>query len=190
MFDAGLDRESAMTNSMTRSVQTRTKSAAILFASLSFAACGPNPSGPSGVTVPQDAILLQVQAIPDSVLRSHYSGVTDRRRLVVRDAARWAELWNELTALQQPRPPIPTIDFSRETIIFASMGLRGTGGYSIQIPRVQEAGGALYASVREVRPGPACIVTQAETAPVVAVRVRQHSGEVLFVEESETRSCN
>jgi hypothetical protein len=178
-----------MTNSLTHSMQACSKSAAILLASLSIAACGPNPSGPSAVTVPQGAVLLQVQALPDSVLRAHYSGVKDRRRLVVRDAARWAELWNELTALQQPRPPVPVIDFSKETVIFASMGLRGTGGYSIQIPRVQEAGGALYATVREVRPGPACILTQAETAPVVAVRVRQHSGDVLFVEESETRSC-
>ncbi|MES2521447.1 MAG: protease complex subunit PrcB family protein [Gemmatimonadota bacterium] len=154
-----------------------------LTAGCDSATTAPPPGVPAGSTA------LQVLTVPDSVAQHLYSGIKDRRRLVIRDMVTWTQLWNEATQQRQPRPPVPQVDFTREVLIVASMGSRPTGGYSIDIPNVYESGGQRYVVVREVSPGAGCVLTQALTAPVIAVRVSQHAGSTSFVEEPRTRPC-
>lgn len=139
--------------------------------------------------VPAGAVALQMEQLPDDVAQYLYSGVNDRRRLFIKDAAAWTALWAEVTANLQPPPPVPAIDFDTEAVVVASMGTRPSGGYSIAIEGVYEADGKLYVEVREVSPGSNCITTAALTAPVHAVRVPTRTGPVVFVEHAETRSC-
>jgi hypothetical protein len=129
-------------------------------------------------------------AVPDAVAQHLYSGISDRRRLVIRDMAAWTQLWNEATQQRAPRPPVPQVDFTRDVLIVASMGSRPTGGYGIEIPNVYESGGQRYVVVREISPAANCILPQAVSAPVVAVRVSRHAGATTFVEETRTRSCD
>jgi hypothetical protein len=140
-------------------------------------------------TLPPGAVTRQTVALPDSVARHLYSGITQRRRVVVQDAATWTQLWNEATAQVQPRPAVPQVDFSRESIVVASMGTRTTGGYAIEIVSAYDNGSRRSVVVREVSPPHTCGITQALTAPVVAVRLPYHSGTVEFIETSQTRAC-
>jgi hypothetical protein len=113
----------------------------------------------------------------------------NRERTVIRDRTTWVALWARLVSDLQPAPPVPDIDFSREMIVVASMGLRPTGGFSIRIEGVYEAEGQLYVTVRETSPGPTCVTIQVLTAPVDVHRVAVHPGPVNFVERATTSDC-
>ncbi len=139
--------------------------------------------------VPGDATLLQTQAVPSEVAQYLYTGVPDRRRLLVSGAEAWSDLWAEATAIYQPPPAVPQIDFGTEAVVIASMGTRPSGGYSIAIESVHEADGQIYVTVLETSPGRNCIVTAALTAPVHAVRIPRRNATVVFIERDERRDC-
>ncbi len=122
-------------------------------------------------------------------LVAHYSGIGDRRRIVIRDAESWSALWAEIHSLSQPVAPAPTVDFDSYMIVFVSMGTRNTGGYAIRVDEVLEAEGAVYAEVAERSPGPSCMTTQALTNPVAARLVPRRDGTTFFVERTEVGSC-
>src|SRR5688500_1320781 len=161
-----------------------------LFSAVAFGALASACDSVIEPRVPPGAVALQMEALPDDVAQYLYSGVEDRRRLFIKDAAAWAALWAEVTANVQPPPPVPASDFDTEAVVVASMGTRPNGGYSITIEGVFEAEGQLYVEVREVSPGSNCVTTAALTALVHAVRVPSRTGPVVFVEHSETRSCD
>ncbi|MEX2153090.1 MAG: protease complex subunit PrcB family protein [Gemmatimonadaceae bacterium] len=147
--------------------------------------CG-NTGGP---VIPKDASALQMQKLPELLVVEHYSGISTRERLVIRDASTWASTWAEIMEGRSPTPPVPAVDFANEMIILAAMGGRSTGGYSIEFKAVHEASGRVYATVEERSPGSNCFVTNAVTAPLAGVRAPLREGEVVFVEKQQTTNC-
>ena len=139
--------------------------------------------------VPDGALQLTMEEVPQSVAQYLYSGIPDKRRLYIDNASDWSALWAEVTEPYMPPPPVPTIDFATEAVIVASMGMKSSGGYSIVIEGVYEAESTLYVEVREISPGSNCVTTQALTAPVYAVRAPKRDFTVKFVERTETRMC-
>ena len=139
--------------------------------------------------VPEGAVQLTMEEVPQSVAQYLYSGIPDKRRLYVDNANDWAALWAEVTEPYIPKPELPVIDFATEAVIVASMGTRGSGGYSIVIEGVYEAENTIFVEVREISPGSNCITTQAITAPVYAVRAPRRDFTVKFIERTETRMC-
>lgn len=122
-------------------------------------------------------------------MAGHYSDVTDRRRIVVRDSSVWLALWAEIQSNLQPTRPAPSVDFASHMIVFVSMGTRPHGGFAILIDEVLEAEGEVYARVVERSPGPSCITTQALTSPVAAHLVPRRTGTVRFVDRAEVYNC-
>ena len=120
---------------------------------------------------------------------SQYSGFAARRRLVVRDAATWDAVWSQFVGSVTPRPDAPTLDFSTQMVLVATMGTKMSGGYSIVIERASVNGNDMLALVRETSPGRTCAVTGALTAPATAVIVPAVSGNVSFREAASTRDC-
>ena len=118
------------------------------------------------------------------------SAIMDRERLVITDATAWEAYWARFSGSVAPMPPVPAVDFATERVVTAAMGTQPTGGYSINVPSVQGDGQGIYVVVRETSPGPGCIVTQALTAPAVAVTVPADERPVLFVEESVVVDCS
>lgn len=149
-----------------------------------------SPTAGDGGDIPPAALAVEKQPLPDSVLRQLYSGIPDRRRLVIRDAPAWAALWNEAASMQHPQPPLPHVNFAQQMLIVATMGTRPSGGHSIEIDGVYAAGGRLHVAVREVAPAASCGTTGALTAPVMVVRVARSDAPVVFVERSEVRDCS
>lgn len=119
-----------------------------------------------------------------------YSGIDTALRVVVKEPDRWRELWAQVAGQRTPAPPIPAVDFAEEMVLVAAMGRRGTGGYSIAIDRVQRDDEAIVATVVETSPGPGCMLTQALTAPVTAVKLPRSDLPVRYVEERQTRDCD
>ncbi len=90
---------------------------------------------------------------------------------LVRDEAELRSLWNQLNGAQLRVPPLPNVDFRRETILVAMMGQRTTGGYSVDVRGVTLEGGDLFVDVVLVEPAPDALTTQALTSPWTMVRV-------------------
>jgi hypothetical protein len=166
-----------------------TRSLTLLFSVLLASAAVGCEAGTAAVEVPEGAVQLATQDVSQEVAQYLYTGIRDRRRLFIDDAASWTALWAEVTAPYQPPPPLPAIDFNTESVIVAAMGQRHSGGYAIAIESVHEADGKVYVTVREQSPGSACVVTGALTAPVAAVRIPRRDATSVFVERTETHNC-
>lgn len=144
------------------------------------------PGDPSGTP---EARPIPFQPLQEAQTVRFYSGLTTRQRLVIRDAATWANVWRELTSPFQPAPPVPAVDFASNLVVVAAMGLRNTGGYSITIDDVRTAAGDVSISVTERSPGSGCIVTAVVTEPVAVVVASRFAGQATFVEHTALRDC-
>jgi protease stability complex PrcB-like protein len=114
------------------------------------------------------------------------TGVSESRRLVIRDANAWAEFWSELGVGDRP-----AVDFTRDVAIAVTAGQRATGGYEIAIDRVRQQAGDLLVEVVETTPGPNCMTSSALTQPADVVVVPGVSAKSWsFVERKEVRGCH
>ena len=132
--------------------------------------------------------------VPVTRLRPGYtftfnSGYTAPARQVVRSEGEWRAVWAKLHQNVMPQPAVPAIDFGREMVLVAALGGRSSGGYSILVDSVYDAGSTLRAVVRKSSPGAGCIVTAALTQPVDVVRVPASARGVGFVDRDEVRDC-
>jgi hypothetical protein len=136
-------------------------------------------------TVQEEGMEITIQPIVTEAV----SGVTTRRRLVIREDEEWVAFWGEVVSRRTPRPEAPSLDFDRHMVIAASMGTRPTGGYSISIDDVSRRQGRLVVTVSEMCPGPGCVTIQALTSPVIAVRIPRSDDPVTFIERNESYDC-
>jgi hypothetical protein len=113
------------------------------------------------------------------------TGISESRRLVIRDANTWARFWAELGVGERP-----AIDFSQNLVVAVAAGQRSSGGYEIAVRRVSQANGDLTIEVEETAPGPNCMTTSALTQPVdVVVLPSVGARSWSFIEHQEVRGC-
>lgn len=146
----------------------------------------PSPAGSAGA-----ADTLPLRRFDESAAASfrYASGLAEPTRVVVRDAEAWSAMWTRITADHRPATAAPAVDFGREMLLVAALGRRATGGYSVRIESVSNAGGELVARVAEQRPGPRCGVTQALTAPADVVALPRSSLGVRWVVREVVTDC-
>jgi len=149
--------------------------------------CNAAPDNPTDI--PDNAHPVLVQPLPEAESLRFYSGITTQQRLVVRDSATWATLWQQIVAPYQPAPAVPSIDFAGNVVIVAAMGTRNTGGYSITVDDVHTLADDAWISITEQSPGSGCIVTDALTAPVAVVVVPRFAGRAMFLEHTSQTTC-
>jgi hypothetical protein len=89
----------------------------------------------------------------------------------VRDYRSWHAMWDRIVARHGASPLSPSVDFSKDMILIAATGAKGSGGYGIQIVSVRETAKELVATAVRTSPGPRCGATAAITAPADIVRV-------------------
>ena len=98
----------------------------------------------------------------------------------------FVRLWNMAYGSQLSLPPIPPINFGRESVLGFFLGARPTGGYGIEVRDVTTEGGEYYVNVLVREPGPDTITTQAITSPWVLVRVPRPNIDVAWFRSAET----
>jgi hypothetical protein len=159
-----------------------TKAVAILrlgLASALLAACAAaGPSNGAGTT----------QHPFETILFASHTGVTERRREVIRDEASWARLWAEIHAGFTPAPPLPPVDFSQHMLIAVALGTRPSGGFGIKVRSVTSRGESLEVAVLESCPAPGTMVTLSLTEPVEVVRAPRLAQTPTF-RETRAASC-
>jgi hypothetical protein len=102
-----------------------------------------------------------------SLFRGSRSGITTPRQVFIRTAEEWTKLWQD----HQPGGEVPQIDFAKQVVVGVFLGDRSTGGYAVEIVRVQRNGDALHAEYVEITPPPGTVTTQMMTAPFHLVAV-------------------
>ena len=118
------------------------RSAAALLALLALG-CHDSPSEPSGEVSFQVVTKTRLSPAGGPQLRE-----------VVRDQARWAEVWRQLWA-DGEEPALPAIDFSREMAIVATASISCFG--EVAIEGVERAGGRLTVRIADATPGTFCL---------------------------------
>jgi hypothetical protein len=147
----------------------------------------PGPGTGSAADVPPGAQVVAFEVVQE--VTTPISGIRERRREVIANADAWAELWDEMQSRVSPKPPLPDIDFSSRMVVFASMGERTSGGYTISVLDAAQEDEALYVEVEEATPGVECITTDVISTPAVAVSVPRTTSMVLFVEREIAYPC-
>jgi hypothetical protein len=101
------------------------------------------------------------------------SGITERKRVVVRTQEEWKKLWGahaEGKTGKAAEPP--NVDWSKEMVLAAFMGERPTGGFAVSIREPKAAEGKLQVTVVERVPG-ANPVIQVLTSPFQMAAVKR-----------------
>ena len=141
-------------------------------------------TSPPGTAIP----IVRLRSDPYSF--AFFSGMNTPARLVVRDAITWQAVWAQIYRGTSPVPPAPSIDFSREMVIVAALGTRGSSGFDALIDGATEAdaGGAAIA-IRSTSPGAGCASLTVLTQPVDIAWMPRRDGAVTFVERSTVTTC-
>ncbi|MBU6400270.1 MAG: protease complex subunit PrcB family protein [Verrucomicrobia bacterium] len=106
-----------------------------------------------------------------TLARGASSAITAPLRQVIKDRAAWELFWAKHTANSLPPSQAPAVDFNRDMVIAVTMGQQRTGGYAIEIVRVEPVGPQLRVVVKPSAPRPGAMTIQALTAPFHFVAV-------------------
>lgn len=126
---------------------------------------------------------------PEFILQRAQSQLDEPVRGVIRTESEWKEFLQEAFGRGESAESAG-VDFGDSFVAVASMGERATGGFNVSIPDAYVRRDSMFVLVRHTIPGKNCIVPQARTAPVTAVSVPRVAGNLRFVVEERTLSCN
>lgn len=157
---------------------------AVILITLAFMCCG---CGSAAAAPSTPLAVVRLRAEPYAYTWA--SGYADPQRIVVRSQAQWQEVWATLWRLHTPTPELPAIDFQREMVVVAAMGMRPTGGYNILIDGASEDAGGVTVRIRSTAPGAGCAVTLALTHPADVARLPRRDAPVAFEEKADTVNC-
>jgi hypothetical protein len=130
------------------------------------------------------------------------SGISDRRRMVIRDRETWRDVWKQIhsgaVSFSIPGPgrepvlnlsPLPEIDFSGNMVLVVTMGSQPNGGYWIVVDGVYEHGNELEVVVRNVSPRN-CFTAQIVTQAADIVQLPKREGSVVFRDVNSVTDCS
>ncbi len=89
-------------------------------------------------------------------------------------------LWYQAYGSQLQVPQVPSIDFSRETVLAVFDGQKPTGGYDIKVRGVSVENGELYVDLVQQQPQQGQIATQALTSPWMLIHVLRGGFDVAW----------
>jgi hypothetical protein len=110
-----------------------------------------------------------------------FGGIQLPKREVIKDAAAWEKLWAQHAAPTRGGER-PQVDFSKEMVILVTMGRQTTGGYAIEITKVEPDREHLRIMIKRTSPPPDAMTIQALTAPFHIVAVPRSDLEPRFIE--------
>jgi hypothetical protein len=104
-------------------------------------------------------------------------GMPDRKNYAIYDSAEFASFWKK--AHGSDGKAVPFVDFSKSYVIGVFAGTEPSGGYSISIAHVTEAGNARSVAVVIEEPGDTCTVIEEQTSPYQFVQVAFSDADAL-----------
>jgi hypothetical protein len=99
------------------------------------------------------------------------TGVEQPQYALISNAEQLLTFWNRAYGAQLSIPPLPDVDFRRETIVAAFAGTKPSGGYGITVERVTLEGNDVYLDLNEITPSSDTLTTQALTSPWIMLKI-------------------
>src|SRR5262245_13467754 len=130
-----------------------------------------------------------LQVTPVATLNAPDGVFDDAGQQVVRDQAAWAALWKRLNANASPAPAVPAVDFTKDMLVVAGMGMKGHGGYQVAVSSATEDAGKVTVEVTETSPGARCMNAMMMTSPVVVAKLPRRAGDVTFTVVRKVVDC-
>jgi uncharacterized membrane protein len=112
-----------------------------------------------------------------TIARGEGSLITAERRVLVRSAPEWQELWREHAG---EGTPAPDVDFEERMVAAVFAGEKPTPGGQVLIARAHQEEHALVLQVTEVHPPAGAVVAQILAAPFHIVSLPRFDGEARF----------
>ncbi len=100
--------------------------------------------------------------------------------LLVNSQDQLTNLWYKAYGSQLTVPPVPSIDFSRETVLAVFDGQKSTGGYGLQVRSVTVENGELYVDLVKQQPQQGQVTTQSLTSPWLLIHVLRGGFDVAW----------
>ncbi|HET8986165.1 MAG TPA: protease complex subunit PrcB family protein, partial [Trueperaceae bacterium] len=137
------------------------------------------------ITTAQEAFRPAPQQLAWETIASgtQATGVQGARYQLISNQDQLIGVWSQVHATQLQQPPLPRVDFQRETLVAIFLGQRNTGGYGVTVRRVSVEGNDLYLDTEFREPAAGAITTQALTSPWTLVRVLRGGFEVAWVRD-------
>lgn len=122
-----------------------------------------------------------------TVAKGFASGVLEPLQVAIRTREEWIAFWARHTRAQVQPPSAPPVDFGREMVVGIFLGERPTGGYEIEITKVERGDAGLRIHYRSKNPDPGAMVTQARTQPYHVIRLVRDDSPLVFSREGPPR---
>lgn len=92
-------------------------------------------------------------------------------------------MWQAHSSIRIPPPPLPSVDFDRVMIVAVFSGEKPSGGYGIEIAKIEEdaAKGQLRVFFRETQPPSGFMAIQSLTQPYHLIKVKRLDSPVEFL---------
>jgi hypothetical protein len=117
-----------------------------------------------------------------TLAKGAFSAIQEPGQEVIKDKDTWERVWSRHAAGGKPAAPLPKVDFSKEIVVVVTMGRKNTGGYSVQVTRVEPVANKLRISVQKASPPPGGMAIQALTSPFHMIAVPKSDLAPEFVE--------
>ncbi len=113
------------------------------------------------------------------------SNIEEATQQIIQTPEQWRKWWMDHTNTRdQPdsqEAQLPKVDFNKETILIATLGMRSTGGHTVQFSEIRHEGDTLKAVITSSSPAPDAMVTMALTYPFAVIAIPKHEGPIEFV---------
>jgi PrcB C-terminal len=124
------------------------------------------PTDQAAYQTPSEELFWDIYAQGDQAIPSEVS-----QYFVVSNEGELLSLWNQAYGTQLTVPPLPDVDFRRETIVAVFSSTKATGGFGLDVQEVTLDGSNAYIDLLETSPAQDAISTQALTQPWLMLRI-------------------
>jgi len=108
------------------------------------------------------------------------SGVEKQQNIIIQGQEAFKGLWELTYKDVNPVPLMPEIDFEKYTVVAVFMGQKPTGGYGIEITKVEENEKNIVVTVKQTSPLEGSMVTEVLTSPAHIVKIKKTDKEIIF----------
>lgn len=115
------------------------------------------------------------------------TGVEEERWELLGSQDELRTLWRQLHGSQLTVPPTPDVDFTRNSVLALLAGSKASGGYGVELVRVTDQKGDLYADVRLREPAADEFTTQAFTSPWLLARILRPGVQAVWLRDADSR---
>jgi len=113
------------------------------------------------------------------------SGFMAPQEMFVSSVKDWVDTWTTREGSVAPKRTHPAVDFDRDVVLVAALGMKPTGGYSIEITRVIKTKTDIQVFVKRTAPAEGSKPSGGPSSPFVLARMKKPTLPVTFRDEEK-----